>query len=249
MAHFNDSPEFIILDETPSTNTELKNKLISQKLPEFSVIITEHQTAGRGQQGNTWESEKGANLTFSFLLRPSFLEPYLQFYLSKIASLAIVDVLHNHHIDATIKWPNDIYINNFKVAGILIESSLTGTRMDSTVIGIGLNVNQQQFNSDAPNPISLVQITGQTFDLEILLKQLLNALITRYHQLKQGLFNAIDELYFQKLYRHSGTHSFRDQNGSFVASIKTVEPNGILTLLDADAQIRQYAFKEVEFII
>jgi len=249
MAHFNDSPEIIVLDNTPSTNTALKNKLNLQKLPEFSMVITEHQTAGRGQLGNFWESEKSANLTFSLLLRPTFLEPHLQFYISKIISLAIVDTLHDHQIEAAIKWPNDIYINDNKAAGILIESSLTGSHMDSTVVGIGLNVNQREFTSDAPNPISLKQVTGATIDLEMLLKQLIEAIITRYHQLAEGQLAEIDELYFQKLYRHSGVHSFRDQNGYFMATIQTVQPDGILSLLDAEAQIRQYAFKEVEFII
>ncbi|MBI9063745.1 MAG: biotin--[acetyl-CoA-carboxylase] ligase [Marinilabiliaceae bacterium] len=249
MAHINDSPEFIILDETPSTNTELKNQLSSHKLREFSIVITEHQTAGRGQQGNSWESAKGANLTFSVLLRPSFLEPHLQFYLSKIVSLAIIDVLHTHHIEATIKWPNDIYINDEKVAGILIESSLTGTQMDSTIVGIGLNVNQCVFVSNAPNPISLKQVTGLKYDLENLLNQLLNAIIIRYHQLQENQFDDIDTLYFQKLYRNTGVYSYRDQNGTFVATLHKVNADGILTLLDQDGRKRQYAFKEVEFII
>ncbi len=249
MAHYNESPTVMILDETPSTNTELKNQIKTKKLAEFSMVVTEHQTAGRGQQGNSWESEKGANLTFSVLLRPSFLEPHLQFYLSKIVSLAIIDVLHLHHIQATIKWPNDIYINDKKIAGILIESSLTGAQMDSTVIGIGLNVNQCDFLSDAPNPISLKQITGLSYNLESLLKQLVEALISRYRILQEGLFTAIDERYFQQLYRKTGTHSYKDQNGPFLATLSKVNPDGILTLLDVEGQERQYAFKEVEFLI
>jgi len=249
MAHINESPAYIILDSTPSTNTALKNQLTAQLLPEFSIVITEHQTAGRGQQGNTWESAKGANLTFSLLLRPSFLEPHLQFYLSKIVSLAIVDVLHIHQVEATIKWPNDIYINDKKIAGILIESSLTGTQMDSTVVGIGLNVNQCAFISDAPNPISLKQVTGSEYDLKSLLKQLLNAIITRYHQLQENHFESIDKLYFQKLYRNTGTYPYKDKNGTFLATLHKVNNDGIMTLLDQDGCKRQYAFKEVEYII
>lgn len=249
MAHFNASPEFILLEETPSTNTELKDRLKKQKLPEYSVVITNHQSAGRGQQGNSWESEKGANLTFSVLLRPTFLEPHLQFYLSKIVSLGILDVLNKYNINATVKWPNDIYAGDQKLAGILIESSITGSFMDFTIVGIGLNVNQTEFISDAPNPVSMCLLLHQQLKLETVLQQLLDAIITRYHQLQEGQFSRIDELYFAQLYRHEGYHTYRDKTGTFDAMIKQIDPIGMLTLVDRDGREREYAFKEVEFVL
>jgi len=148
-------PHIISFDSLPSTNNELKNRLKTNDLSEFTTILTSYQTNGRGQQSNVWESADGLNLTFSVLLKPVFLEPALQFYLSKIVALALTDVLMKYVDELSIKWPNDIYVGEKKIAGILIENSLMGSCIDTCVVGIGLNVNQLSFQSSAPNPISL----------------------------------------------------------------------------------------------
>nr|WP_321407299.1 biotin--[acetyl-CoA-carboxylase] ligase [uncultured Carboxylicivirga sp.] len=234
--------------ELRSTNEEMKQLFSQQKPEEGTLIITDHQFAGRGQAGNSWESEKNKNLTFSLLLRPHFLEPHKQFYISKIVSLGLIDTIREFLCGVTIKWPNDIYIGDKKLAGILIENSILGSRLDYCIIGIGLNVNQTEFISDAPNPVSLKNISLTEFDLDDVLKKLLTHIEHRYIQLQEGMEEEIDREYFSLLYRNIGKHPFKDANGAFRASIKSVSEMGLLTLKDEQGNIREYAFKEVEFV-
>ncbi|MBR8534724.1 biotin--[acetyl-CoA-carboxylase] ligase [Carboxylicivirga sediminis] len=244
------APDFLVYPELGSTNTELKRLLNERKLAEHSVVITNHQTAGKGQVGNKWESEQNSNLTFSLLLKPTFLAPHLQFYISKAVSLALIDTIKQvSQQDATIKWPNDIYINDSKVAGILIENSILGSALDYCIVGIGLNVNQEAFISDAPNPISLKQLTGQHFELELLLELLLDNINERYHQLETHRMALINDDYLTNLYRKEGTYSYRDDKETFEAQIASVNEMGLLTLVDTNKQKREYAFKEVQFVI
>ncbi len=244
------APDFLVYPELGSTNSELKRLLSENTMAEHSVVITSHQTAGKGQTGNSWESEKNSNLTFSLLLRPGFLAPHLQFYISKAVSLALIDTIQQvAHIDATIKWPNDIYINDQKVAGILIENSIVGSQLDYCIVGIGLNVNQEVFISDAPNPVSLKQLTGKDLNLEALLEQLLDNLHERYHQLETQRSSLINTEYMHALYRRSGMHTYKDKQGKFEARIDTVNEMGLLTLIDHQQQTREYAFKEVKFVM
>ncbi|MCU4155260.1 biotin--[acetyl-CoA-carboxylase] ligase [Carboxylicivirga sp. A043] len=244
------APAFLVYPELESTNTELKRLLNEKKLPEYSVVITPHQTAGRGQVGNGWESELNKNLTFSLLLRPTFLEPHLQFYISKIISLAIVDTIKQvAEIEACIKWPNDIYVNDSKICGILIENSILGSQLDYCIAGIGLNVSQEHFTSDAPNPISLKQLTSKDFNLELVLEQLLENIEQRYHQLEINRLDLINNDYFNAIYRKNGYHAFRDEKGEFEACIDTINEMGLLTLVDKSGKQREYAFKEVSFVI
>ena len=153
---------FIHLNETHSTNSYLRELIMREKeQPEGTVVITDYQTAGRGQKGNSWESERGKNLTFSILLHPNHIPPGKQFILSQLISIAIVGVLKKYDRHFTIKWPNDIYWKEKKIAGMLIEVDLTGSSLSNAIIGIGININQRHFKSDAPNPVSLTQITGK----------------------------------------------------------------------------------------
>ncbi|WP_234445753.1 biotin--[acetyl-CoA-carboxylase] ligase [Carboxylicivirga marina] len=244
------APEFLVYPELQSTNTELKNLLAKNKLAEYSVIVTPHQTAGRGQVGNVWESELNKNLTFSLLLRPTFLAPHLQFYISKLVSMAIIETIKQiANIEAKIKWPNDIYINDKKAAGILIENSILGTKLDYSVVGIGLNVNQEIFISDAPNPISLWQLTNEHYNLEKLLERLLENIEHAYHQLEVNRLSLINNEYHNSLYRISGYHWFEDNKGKFEACIDHINEMGLLTLVDKEGQKREYAFKELKFVI
>jgi biotin-(acetyl-CoA carboxylase) ligase len=145
----------VALDETASTNqylSQLCNQL-QESVAELTTVTAEFQTAGKGQRGNTWEAEEGKNLLFSFVLYPSFLEARRQFILSQIVSLAIKEELSRWSDEITIKWPNDIYWKDKKICGILIENDLSGHHIRRSIAGIGININQEVFNSDAPNPV------------------------------------------------------------------------------------------------
>ena len=145
----------LFFENLPSTNTHAADLLKKNNLPEGTIVYTNYQSAGRGYSGNRWESEDGKNLLISIVLFPSFIKPEDQFYISMAVSLGICDFLKRYIPDCSIKWPNDIYVNNDKIAGILIESSITGNKIEYTIAGIGLNINQEKFISDAPNPVSL----------------------------------------------------------------------------------------------
>jgi BirA family transcriptional regulator, biotin operon repressor / biotin---[acetyl-CoA-carboxylase] ligase len=164
-------PEPIWLDETTSTNSYLAELCDTQTCPELTSVYTAYQSAGRGQRGNSWESEAGANLLFSFVVYPEFLEARRQFLLSQITALALQEILSLYTEDIRIKWPNDIYWKDKKLCGTLIENDLTGTHIGRSISGTGVNLNQEQFISDAPNPVSLFQITGKRYDRRVILEQ------------------------------------------------------------------------------
>lgn len=241
-------PQTFLFPEMASTNEEMKQMLKGEYLDEGTIIITNHQVAGRGQAGNSWESEKGKNLTFSLLLRPIFLEPYKQFYISKIVSLAIMDSIKELVEQPSVKWPNDIYVGDKKLAGILIENSIMGAHLDYCIIGIGLNVNQEIFISDAPNPISLKLATGQNIDLEKFRTQLIENIDKWYNELISEKEDKINTAYFDLLYRKNGIHAYKDIDGIFRATLESVNEMGLLTLKDDSGNLREYAFKEVEFV-
>lgn len=228
------------IDETDSTNRWLREHLTGGQTP-CEVVWADYQTAGRGQGTNTWESERGKNLTFSILLHPVDLPANRQFLLSMQVSLAICEALGEHIGDLSIKWPNDIYWRNAKIAGILIENRLQGQVIRDSIVGVGLNVNQRQFMSDAPNPISLWQICEHETDREQLLKDILAAL-------DRLLGQEVREQYLAMLYRRKGFHPYVDKNGAFMAELEDVEDDGHLLLCDDSGAHRRYAFKEVTFI-
>ena len=246
----------IELAKTDSTNRYLMD-LCDQKndqVEPFTVVLSDFQTAGKGQRGNSWESEVGANLTFSLLMYPSFLPAKRQFLISQIVSLGIVEALRNYSLmsDFSIKWPNDIYYKDKKICGILIETFLEGMNLGRCVSGIGLNVNQQTFLSDAPNPVSLLQITGKQTDRYALLQQVITAITELYNQLEKDGERASKTImaqYANSLYRKTGMHAFHDKDGAFMACIKRVEADGRLFLEDAEGRERSYLFKEVQFVI
>ena len=235
-------------DSLESTNEKLREITGEKDIPEFSVVMAGYQTAGKGQEGNSWESEKGKNVTVSILLKPCFLSPADQFYVSKIVSLAIVWVLKELGIESKIKWPNDIYIGDKKIAGILIENKVMGYTLSESIMGIGLNVNQQEFLSDARNPVSIKNILNKDVDINDTLNNLLEKLMFLYKGLYEGETDTIDEAYRKNLYRGEGIFRFRDNHGEFKAEISDIETSGILVLQDTNGKIRRYAFKEVEFV-
>jgi BirA family biotin operon repressor/biotin-[acetyl-CoA-carboxylase] ligase len=236
------------LKSTPSTNNFLKDCAKKQALDEGTVVFAQFQTEGKGQRGNSWESERGKNITCSILLYPVFLPVKRFFLLSEAVSLGVKDVLDLYAEGFTVKWPNDIYYGDKKIAGILIENELTGNQYAQSVIGIGLNVNQDVFLSNAPNPVSLKQITGKQLNINLLLEKLANAVLSRYEQLKTGDTESIITAYHDALYRKSGFHPFKDANGAFIARIDKVTDDGLLHLITDKNELRSYAFKEVKIV-
>lgn len=241
--------EILHVQQTESTNDLIRTLHAKSPLEEGTVLVTHTQSNGRGQLNNSWEAEPGKNLTFSILLRPHHIRPSEQFVLSQAVALALFDVLSKEANGFSIKWPNDIYWNDKKIAGILIENDLHGNVIDQSVVGIGVNVNQHHFNSNAPNPVSLSQITGKEYDLENLIERFIDALLNRYDS---TFDNGIDKLradYYQSLYRVNKEATYRDESGLFQGSIIGVLPSGHLQIQSQRNGLRLYAFKEVEFIL
>lgn len=241
---------FIHLNETHSTNSYLKELIMREKeQPEGTVVITDYQTAGRGQKGNSWESERGKNLTFSILLHPNHIPPGKQFILSQLISIAIVGVLKKYDRHFTIKWPNDIYWKEKKIAGMLIEVDLTGSSLSNAIIGIGININQRHFKSDAPNPVSLTQITGKEHNLSELLEKILDSIVDEYNKYTPDNEEEIRQKYMALLFRNKGVYPYLYGEEIFNASIEGIEPNGQLILKKENGSIHTFAFKEISFVI
>ena len=213
------------------------------------VVATSNQTNGRGQRGNTWESAKGDNLLFSVVLKPSFLQVHKQFLISKVAALAMVELLAPYVTGLSIKWPNDIYVENRKIAGILIEHSFHSEMLGSTIVGIGLNVNQAKFSDTLPNPTSLFIETGKHFELKTLLNDFSSIFQKYYSLLQHGQIANISTKYFSELYRRDGYNYFVANGKTFKANIVGVRDTGELVLETETGQQMEFAFKEVAFVL
>jgi BirA family biotin operon repressor/biotin-[acetyl-CoA-carboxylase] ligase len=242
--------DLLFFDQLESTNDKALEAL-AQGCPEGTTVATLHQTSGRGQQNARWESEKGLNLTFSIALRPTFLPAESMFYLSKAISLGIAAYLHGEGIKATIKWPNDIYVNDNKICGILIEQSVSGARIAQSVVGVGLNANQRQFVSVA-NATSMLLCDGKMRDVRHEVKMLAGCILKSYGQLREAKskkdFAEIDSRYTSLLYRSSGFFAYRCGSEVFTARIAAALPSGELVLQTPDGKQRTFGFKEVEFV-
>lgn len=231
--------KIIHIAETDSTNRWVRDNGDDADM----VVVADYQTAGKGQGTNSWESERGMNLLFSILFHPQEIPANRQFTISMAVSLAIADALGQQIGDVSIKWPNDIYWRNAKIAGILIENRLKGQVIRDSIIGIGINVNQRQFRSDAPNPVSLWQIHGHETDLLTLLHAVLDRFSYYINKVE------LKQQYTRMLYRRKGFHPYCDKSGTFMAELVDVEEDGHLLLQKEDGQQCRYAFKEVQFII
>jgi BirA family biotin operon repressor/biotin-[acetyl-CoA-carboxylase] ligase len=240
--------KYIFRENLSSSNSYAAKLLKNDVIQEGTIIHANYQTAGRGQIGNTWESEEGKNLLISLILRPIMIKPSDQFIISKIVSLGICDYLRQHTDNVSIKWPNDIYINYDKIAGILIEVSIIRDEIENVIAGIGLNINQRTFKSDAPNPVSLSMITGKNYNLDECMKSLASYLDKRYKQLLQNNRLEIDSEYLENLYRFGEWNDFSDSNGSFEGKIISVNVSGRLQIEDHRGRVYEYGFKEVTFI-
>jgi BirA family biotin operon repressor/biotin-[acetyl-CoA-carboxylase] ligase len=240
----------ITIKEVDSTNNFLKNTLSNSKpLPEGTVIMAESQYAGRGQQQNRWHSEDGKNLTFSLLLNPTFLPVVSQFDLTRAISLGVYDALKPLLGDKLkIKWPNDIYYADKKLGGMLIENLLQGSQIKQSVIGIGLNVNQQTFPGWVPNATSVFQILQRNEDLKVLLSHICNNIEAWYLNLKAGRSLLVRETYLSRLYWLNVEHNFRSNGNDFSGTIKNVKDNGVLVVRHNINTEIEYSFKEIEFL-
>lgn len=243
---------FLLLEEVDSTNSYVS--LHAGELEDMTMVIADSQTAGRGQRGNSWESERGKNLTFTLMHRPVGIEPRMQFAISEATALAVADFLRAEGVEARVKWPNDIYVGDRKIAGILIEHSLTGARIDSTRIGVGLNVNQRAFVSDAPNPVSMWQITGREEDISRVAASLGSHLERRLRQAADAAGReTLHEEFVRSLWRGDGLpHPFRRRGDAseFRGVISGISPEGPIEITDADTGAREsFMFKEVEFLL
>lgn len=239
----------VYIQSTDSTNNYANQQIRLGGLPEGTVFLTYDQSAGRGQLKNTWESEPGKNLTFSMVLFPDFLEIRRQFMLSKVVVLGIYTALNKYVDQLKVKWPNDIYVGNRKLGGILIENSIMNGLIKSSVVGIGLNVNQTVFRSDAPNPVSLQLLTNQHFDCEVVLAEVLSGINSYYELLRQEENDKIDRDYVSALYRLNEKHVFRAQGEDFTGEIVGVNEIGQLQIRKDNGEILEFHFKEVEFLI
>ncbi len=236
------------IESCASTNYELT---AITDAPHGYTIACRTQTAGRGQRGNTWEAAPGMNLTFSTLLRPKTIPASRQFELSMLVSIAVVNLvdklLEPVGKRAFIKWPNDIYVDNKKICGILIENTLAGSSIDRSIVGVGLNVNQTQFVSDAPNPASISTFTGRSYALEPLMQRLADAIVGTFSRYEDAPApGLLTDAYMSVLWRGKGEWPFALPDGTrFSAAIERVGTDGMLYLSNGGS----YAFKEVQFVL
>lgn len=259
----------IRLEEADSTNSWISRN--SEELTAPCMVMARKQSAGRGQRGNTWESEPNRNLTFSLYLRPVDFPAIRQFHLSEAFALGICDALRDLcRVEAKVKWPNDIYWNDKKICGILIEHSVGSKNIIRTIAGAGINLNQTEFLSDAPNPVSVKMITGNDTDIDMFAEKMLEIVMKKLAALdsEKGMSKIHDE-FKRRMWRGDGEyHPFRDTATGcvFNGKITDVAPMGYLHIAaqpedlssesklinspahQSDSGLR-YAFKEVEFIL
>jgi BirA family biotin operon repressor/biotin-[acetyl-CoA-carboxylase] ligase len=231
-----------------STSEEMHRILEIEDLEEGSVIRADYQSAGKGYQGNTWSSEPGMNLLLSILLKPRSLPVEQAFHLSRIVSLSLVELLEKHEINALIKWPNDIVTGSGKISGILIENSITGDRINHSVIGIGLNVNQDVFDDSIPSPSSMFLEKGCHFDMILLLEEFRSLLERWYGLLISGGTEGIMQSYTGRLYRFGIPSRFSGERGVFSGRICGVLPAGELEVSTEGGDLLRFGFKEIEYL-
>lgn len=238
--------KIIRLKEIDSTNRFLR-ELRDEQEDEMVVAVADFQTAGKGQGSHTWESEAGKNLLFSIKVHPRWVPVRQQFLLSMAGAIAIKEALETYVDGITLKWPNDVYWNDKKISGTLIETSIDSKGIKTCIFGIGINVNQEAFHSDAPNPVSLRQILGHEVDRDELLQKVIDGFIRYYELLRRADYMDVSGIYHLSLYRRKGFHRYEDADGDFEGAFVEVEDDGHLILHDKQGVIRSYSFGEVKF--
>lgn len=240
--------DIIWLEDCISTNDEALKHISA--IDKMSVVVAENQKSGRGQRGNLWHSSPGENLTFSIAIKfdEKELSAYNQFILSQLTSLTIVDFLKMKGIEAKIKWPNDIYCESRKIAGILIENRLSGEFMGSSIIGVGLNVNQMDFPEELPNPTSMSNESGKTWDRKDCLNEIIDLFNKYYDRFAHigGGYKRLKDIYLGQLMHYKEEHGFKDLNGNhFTGSIVDVDDLGHLIIEKEDGESAEFSFKEI----
>lgn len=242
----------LFLTEVESTNTYAMGMLRNVNVMEGTVVHTDHQSRGKGQRGASWNSAVASNITASIILKPGFLKSGESFFLSKISALALydvlTDVLNSSHYDIKIKWPNDMLVDSKKIAGILIENTYSQQQLQYSVIGIGLNVNQEAFHNLSDIATSLRLLTGSEHDRKEVLEKLCRYLEKWYLMLKSGNASQIREVYLNRLKGMNTSMSFKTpDNREFRAKIVDVDREGKLCLEMPDSRIRRFDIKELRF--
>lgn len=234
-----------------STNKFAKELSAHSFLPEGSIIYARNQRKGRGTGDNTWESKSGMNITLSFVLYPFFLDVKEQFLLNQVVALAVFDFVKGyiHENDVRIKWPNDIYIGDKKVAGILVENSILGNEFQNSIAGVGININQEKFLSNAPNPVSLKNITGLNYDIYECIDRLFLCLAKRYKMLENEHNDIIRNDYQESLYRFNMFADYIYDNKKIKARISGLGQTGMLQLFTIDNKFIECDFKEIACVI
>jgi BirA family biotin operon repressor/biotin-[acetyl-CoA-carboxylase] ligase len=236
------------LEETGSTNRFLNDLIQSETLPEGTVVTANYQASGQGLAGTTWFSEPGKNLLMSVVFNPDFLPIKKIYLISKAIALAIKDFLLEENIHAKIKWPNDIYVEDRKICGVLIENSLRGSVVLQSICGMGLNVNQEIFPPEIPNPVSMKLVTGQTYSIDECRIRLCRQLEKRYLQIKSQNFNFINNDYLKSLHRFYEMETYETAGEKFSAQIIDVEDEGRLVIKKENGSIVRFSFKEIKFL-
>jgi BirA family biotin operon repressor/biotin-[acetyl-CoA-carboxylase] ligase len=239
----------IELNSVDSTNA-YASKLLSEKvLPEGTVIRADFQSFGKGYAGNLWQSEPGKNLLLSIILYPSFLTPRQQFFLNQVASLAVVDTVGLFLLNdqAKIKWPNDIFVGDKKAGGILIENSIQGQIIQHSIVGIGLNINQQKFEPSLSRATSFFKIELKEFSPQEVMHELFSQVEKRYLQLRQQLIDVIQKDYMKKLFRVEELSRFASGGKKFRGKIVGITGDGKL-IIATSGKHEVFGFKEVEMI-
>ena len=243
--------KIIHLDSIHSTNSYALKLIEAERCEEGLIVVSDEQTSGKGHAENSWESEKGKNLTFSLVLRPLFIEPSKQFLITQIVSVAIFKFLQKR-LPAKmvkIKWPNDIYVENKKIAGILIQNTIRGNNLDYSIIGVGLNVNQEVLYSDAPNPVSLSYYTGVKHNSTELLDELFIEIAAVYTNSASTVFvDLLNESYVKNLYRFNKFSDCKSEEKEFKGKITGIGEYGKLQIEDISGKKHEFDFKEIEFV-
>lgn len=236
------------LDETLSSNMFASHLLQQKNVAEGTIVIAGSQTAGRGYSGEPWYSEPGKNLLASIIYKPNFLKAKNQFLLNQAVSLGVFNGLKNlTGVGLKIKWPNDIFFHDKKLCGILIENSVTGSMIQHSIIGIGVNVNQVDFNLSKGNPVSLKTITGKDYFIEGVLETISGEIEARYLQLRNGETEKLQNDYLDALYRLNEDHFYKTASEKIKAKIIGLTAEGKL-ILESNSMQTNYGFKEVEFL-
>lgn len=237
------------LDVTDSTNNYAMARVSNGQIGHGYACSARRQTAGKGQRGKDWHTEEGTAIILSAVVEPAHLPPGDQFMLSATVALGALDFFRRYAgTETSIKWSNDLYWRDRKAGGILIENVLRGNRWSHAVIGIGININEERFPPQLPNPVSLKQITGHHYDVRQLTQELCTCLERRYRQLQPSQYARILAEYTGALFRLNEPARYRNRQGDFRATIKGVKPDGRL-LLQTDEQLLEALQGEIEFVI